>query len=358
MLKNKKILFIVPYPLAEAPSQRFRFEQYFDRLRELEFQFDVQSFIDEQTWRILYKPGFFVSKAMGILKGFLRRCWVLFRVFGYDFVFIHREASPVGPPFFEWIIGKVLGKKIIYDFDDAIWLPNTSDHNKIAASFKFHQKTKNICSWSYKVSCGNQYLANYALKFNRHVVVNPTTIDTVNLHNQTIDYSADRIAIGWTGTHSTIQYLDAIIDILAELEQQYQFEFIVISNRQPDFKLKSLRFIPWSKDTEIDDLCKMNIGIMPLEEDQWAEGKCGFKGLQYMSLGIPTIMSPVGVNREIIKDGQNGFLAKSKQEWKEKLERLIQDKSLRKQLGAAGKETILKRYSVLSNQDNFISLFS
>lgn len=347
----------MPYPLAEAPSQRFRFEQYFSRLTELHYQFDVQSFIDKKTWGILYKPGFFISKVVGILKGFLRRGLLLFKIGKYDFVFIHREAAPIGPPIFEWIIGRAFRKKIIFDFDDAIWLSNTSEHNKLVASIKWHQKTGKICSWSHKVSCGNQYLANYAKQFNRQVVINPTTIDTIHLHNQTIDYSEDRAVIGWTGTHSTIQYLDGVISAIAELEQKYSFDFIVISNVPPDIHLQSLRYIPWSKESEIQDLCKINIGIMPLEDDQWAEGKCGFKGLQYMSLGIPAVMSPVGVNKAIVQHGQNGYLAKNKQEWKDILEKLIQDKSLRKQIGQAGKETIDKRYSVLSNQDNFISLF-
>lgn len=358
MSNHKHIYFLVPYPLHQAPSQRFRFEQYFDSLEKNGYKYQVQSFIDEQTWFILYKPGKIFSKAWGICKGFLRRWLVLPRLISADFVFIHREAAPIGPPIFEWIISNLLRKKIIFDFDDAIWLPNTSDHNKIAAAFKYHSKTSSICSWSYKISCGNQYLANFARKYNSNVVVNPTTIDMDRLHTGTIDYTSKMPVIGWTGTHSTIPYLNHLVPVLKKLREQFPFKCIVISNKKPEFDFEGLEFIPWNKETEIEDLKKINIGIMPLRQDQWAEGKCGFKGLQYMSLGIATIMSPVGVNKEIIQEGQNGFLADGDEAWSEKLSLLIQDSVLREKLGRRGQETIRQKYSVTSNASNFIHLFS
>ncbi|MBP7477827.1 MAG: glycosyltransferase family 4 protein [Chitinophagales bacterium] len=352
-----KVIFLVPYPLKEAPSQRFRFEQYFDVLEKNQIDYRVSSFIDEKTWKILYKPGYYFQKTLGILLGFLRRKWVLLSIPFYDFVFIHREASPIGLPFLEFFISKIFRKRIIYDFDDAIWLENTSDTNKIAGSFKCHWKVKYICSWAYKVSCGNAYLADYAKQFNTNVVINPTTIDTEHLHNRSIDYKNGKSVIGWTGTHSTIGYLDAIVPILRELEEELEFAFIVISNRAPLFELKSLQFIPWNKETEIEDLLKMNIGIMPLEDDIWAKGKCGFKGLQYMSLGIATIMSPVGVNVEIIQERVNGLLASTREEWKDCLRELIIDIPLRNKLGAEGQKTIEARYSVKSNRQRFLELF-
>lgn len=357
MSRNKKILFLVPYPLKEAPSQRFRFEQYFEALDKNEICYEVSSFINKSTWDILYKPGHIFKKVSGIFSGFLHRFWILRKVTSYDFIFIHREASPIGPPMFEWVISKILKKKVIFDFDDAIWLPNTSENNKIVAAIKWHSKTASICQWSYKISCGNEYLKKYALNFNQNVVLNPTTIDTLNHHNQTINYDLDFPVMGWTGTHSTIKYLDKIIPVLDKLSKDHSFKFIVISNRKPEFDLKGLEYIPWNKSSEIEDLCKINIGIMPLEEDQWSEGKCGFKGLQYMSLGIATIMSPVGVNKSIIQDGINGFLAQDEKEWLRKLKELIEDKNLRKKLGQAGKQTIEKHFSVQRNEENFLALF-
>jgi glycosyltransferase involved in cell wall biosynthesis len=354
-----KILFVVPYPEGAAPSQRFRFEQYFSALREKGIAFSVHSFLDEKTWAILYKPGHGRQKAVGILKGFIRRVLLLFRVPGYDYVFIHREASPVGPPFFEWMASRVLRKRIIYDFDDAIWLPNTSESNKIAAGLKWHQKVGNICRWAYKVSCGNTYLQNFALQHNPNAFVNPTTIDTEHLHNQVKNQEGLGVpVIGWTGTHSTLRYLDPLVPVLQKLEAKHKFEFRVISNQPPDFSLCSLVYQPWQKSTEILDLLHFQVGVMPLEDDQWAKGKCAFKALQYMALGIPALVSPVGMNTEVVDHGLNGYLCQDQEEWYNYLERLIQEKELRISLGKAAREKVVQTYSVLANRENFLSLFS
>ncbi|MBC6607172.1 glycosyltransferase family 4 protein [Hymenobacter sp. BT188] len=353
------ILFIMPYPHGRAPSQRFRFEQYLDFLTEVGHTYELAPFISEATWAILYKPGHTLAKAMGILGGFLRRVRLMFSVQSYDYVFIHREASPIGPPLFEWLIAKGLGKRIIYDFDDAIWITNTSEANKIAASFKWHHKVESICRWSYKVSCGNKYLRDYAQQFTQRAIINPTTIDTVNLHNQVRDQHAPgRLVIGWTGTHSTLKYLNQVVPVLAELETRYDFEFRIISNQPPTLPLLSLRFQPWNKSTEIRDLAGMHIGLMPLEDDLWAKGKCAFKALQYMALGIPAIVSPVGMNTEVVQQGINGYVCTTPAEWQQSLESLLKDPELRIRLGEAARDTVVKRYSVLANKQNFLKLFS
>ena len=353
----KKIYFVIPYPLGEAPSQRFRFEQYLDILKENGYQLYLSSFLDLTAWGILYKPGHYFQKSTKIIAGFMRRIRDLFSMSEYDFVFIHREACPIGPPIFEWVIAKVLRKKIIYDFDDAIWLPNTSGNNKIVASIKCHSKVGYICRWSHKISCGNGYLAEYAQQFNKNVVVNPTTIDTINYHNRIKDEQTSSLIIGWTGTHSTIQYLDLIVPILQRLELKYDFTFMVISNEPPSFELKSLKYIKWRKETEIDDLLKFNIGIMPLTDDPWARGKCGFKALQYMSLGIPALVSPVGVNLTIVDDGINGMICTDAAEWEKALEKIMTDRNLIIKLSKEAQKKIENNYSVLSNSANFLSLF-
>src|SRR6186713_282224 len=118
----KKILFLVPYPVGESPSQRFRFEQYFSLLKDRGVQYRVQSFLNSHNWQLFFKPGNTFVKAWALLLGFGKRWVVLFQTLTYDFVFIHRETTPLGPPVMEWIMAKVLVRKIIYDFDDAIWL--------------------------------------------------------------------------------------------------------------------------------------------------------------------------------------------------------------------------------------------
>lgn len=353
-----KILFLFPYPSGTAASQRFRFEQYLDFLSEARFTYRLAPFLDEQTWRILYKPGYVLQKISGILRGFGRRFRLLFSIRQYNFVFIHREATPLGPPVVEWIIGKVLRKKIIYDFDDAIWLPNTSATNRIAAKLKWHHKTGSICRWAHKISVGNAYLADYARQFNPRVIINPTTIDTVHLHNQTKNQQTEQVVIGWTGTHSTIQYLHEIIPVLQQLETQFSFTFLVISDKEPTFSLGSLQYIPWRKSTEMDDLLRMNVGVMPLTDDKWAKGKCGFKALQYMALGIPALVSPVGVNTEIVDNGTNGFICAAPDDWCAHLAKLLTDFSLREQLGKNARRKVETHYSVQANRATFLGLFT
>ena len=357
----KSILFLVPYPEGQAPSQRFRFEQYLSALRNAGVSVTLQSFWNESTWNILYKRSHIVRKSIGFLLGKLKRIAVLFSLHRHDFVFIHREVLPVGPPVLEWMIAKVFRKKIIYDFDDAIWLPNTSESNQFVSAFKWQGKVKSICRWSYKISCGNEYLAHYASQFNTRVVLNPSTIDTEHLHNPSLSRTrpARPLTIGWTGSHSTLSYLREFQSVLKWLEENVtvEFRFLVIADQAPSIEFKSIEYLPWKKETEIEDLMKIDIGIMPLVDDEWAKGKCGFKILQYMALGIPTVASSVGVNSKIINQGENGFLCNHADDWKKHLGSLIASQELRLRIGNAGRKNVVENYSVSSNTDNFLSLF-
>lgn len=352
-----RILFVAPYPFGKAPSQRFRFEQYLDFFTEENWKYTFSSFLDEKTWNILYKPGYAPQKVWGILKGFVKRLVLLFSVPGFDFIFIHREATPIGPPWFEWVVAKVFRKKIIYDFDDAIWLLNTSENNRIVAGIKWHHKVKSICRWAYKVSCGNNFLCDFAKQYNANAYVNPTTIDTIHLHNQVKNQNTDPVVIGWTGTHSTMKYLDQIVPVLKDLESKYRFEFWVISNKAPEWKISSLVFKPWQKETEIADLLQFNAGIMPLEDDIWAKGKCAFKALQYMALGIPALVSPVGMNTEVVEHGVNGYICNNPQQWYSSLEEIINEPKLRENLGIAARKKIEINYAVTGNRLNFLGFF-
>ncbi|MBX2967385.1 MAG: glycosyltransferase family 4 protein [Cyclobacteriaceae bacterium] len=356
-----KVLFLIPYPLDNAPSQRFRFEQYFGMLADNETKHNTQVFLSQRDWTQLYQPGKNGLKIWMLLKGFLKRSLLLFKIPFYDFIFIHREAAPVGPPVFEWLIAKVFRKKIIYDFDDAIWLTDKKNENALERFIRFRSKVGLICNWSYKVSCGNEYLCNYTKQFTKNVVLNPTTIDTEFLHNPEKFHKkpSDKITIGWTGSHSTLKYLKQIELVLSDLEQKYpQLQFLVIADKAPDLNLQRLVFIPWSKETEAGDLAQIDIGIMPLPDDDWSKGKCGFKALQYMAMEIPCVVSPVGVNTKIIEHGVNGYHATTAEEWIQYLEALIHDAALRKKMGEEGRKKVIDQYSVLSNTSTFLSLFS
>ncbi len=358
-----KLLFLYPYPLYQAPSQRFRFEQYLTVLKSHGVTCICQSFWDNKTWNVLYYRSHYFIKMTGILKGFFRRLSIVLRYRKVDIVFIHRECLPIGPPLIEWIIARVLKKKIIYDFDDAIWLPNTSNENALASFLKQHGKVKSICRLSFKISCGNLYLKEFAEKFNPFAIVNPTTIDTTHLHNPArynVQKRQDIITIGWTGSHSTLKYLNILLPVFKKLESKFpnQWRLLIIADKPPDLNLGSIEFKQWSKETEIEDLLQLDIGIMPLPDDEWAKGKCGFKALQYLALEIPALVSSVGVNKSIVDHGINGYLCTTENEWLYYLEELLFDESLRKNMGRDGRKKIISNYSVLSNSSNFLDLLS
>jgi glycosyltransferase involved in cell wall biosynthesis len=263
-------------------------------------------------------------------------------------VFIHREASPLGPPIFEWILTKVWRKKVVFDFDDAIWIPNTSQENKLAASLKAFWKIPKICKWVDTVAGGNDYLCNFAREQGaKNVLYLPTVVNTTNKYNQIKQHEEKaQVAIGWTGSHSTLKYLDALIPVLQQVESETNAQFIVIADKKPDLPLKNLVFVPWNEQTEIEDLLKIDIGLMPLTSDQWSEGKCGFKLIQYLSVGIPAIASPVGVNTRIIEEGKNGYICTNNKEWASAIKSLIADATARQKMGVYGREKMVKEYSI------------
>jgi glycosyltransferase involved in cell wall biosynthesis len=353
-----RILFITPYPFDKAPSQRFRFEQYLPELDRLGWKYRLSPFVDDAAWKVLYAPGHVFRKTFGLLRGYMRRWMDLLTLFRYDVVFIHREASPFGPPVIEWMITRLFKKYTVYDFDDAIWIPNTSESNRNATRFfKSFSNMEKICKWSTVISAGNSYLANHAVDFNRNVKVLPTTIDTESYHNEVSNHETDRLVIGWTGSHSTLPLLDTVVPVLQALQEKYTFDFHVICDVPPKFRLKNIHFIPWKKETEIKELLRLNIGIMPLPDNEWTKGKCGFKALQYMALGIPPVVSAVGANNEIVDHGVNGLLCHDLSEWHDNLERLITDRLLLNHLSSKTRAKVESNYSVYSQRKLFISLF-
>jgi len=351
-----KVLFLVPYPLHRAPSQRFRVENFLPFLDQQGIEYKLAPFLDEATFSILYSNASAIRKGLGVLKGFLKRLYLLlFAIHRYDYVFVHREASPLGPPIFEFLAAKVFRKKLIYDFDDAIWIADST--NKALNWVKAYWKVRHICSWAHTVVGGNEYLCNYARQYNANVVLIPSCVDVERQHNKLKDQDQRPLTLGWTGSHSTLKYLDRLVPQLSALAAR-GVRILIICNKPPAFHFEGLQFVQWKEETEIDDLLQMNIGIMPLEEDAWSKGKCGFKLIQYLSLGIPAIASPVGVNQQIIEEGKNGFLATTIEQWQQAIDTLVDDEALRKQMGTAGRSKIEKDYSIQAYETVFAGLFS
>jgi glycosyltransferase involved in cell wall biosynthesis len=248
--------------------------------------------------------------------------------------------------------------KMIFDFDDSIWVQNVSAGNKMFSFFKNAEKTKDIIAKADLVFAGNNYLAGFARQFNENVVIVPTTIDT-EIYKPILKNAKEKICIGWSGSITTIEHMETKMQALKAIKNKYgnKVYFKIIGDGRyynEDLKTQGL---PWKKETEIHDMAEFDIGIMPLPDTEWAKGKCGLKGLQYMALGVPTIMSPVGVNSEIIQDGENGFLADSDEEWVNKLSLLIESFELRRKIGNTGRKTVEEKYSIHTNSKLYLRYF-
>jgi glycosyltransferase involved in cell wall biosynthesis len=338
-----RLLALVPSLYDTSPGQRFRMEQWEPLLRESGVQIDWHSFECKDLNSVLYKPGQVREKLRLTLRAFIRRAQVLRSVRDYDAVYVFREASLLGPPIFERWAHRA-GVPLIFDFDDAIFVPYISPSNRYLSLLKLPQKTRTICRISAHVMAGNPYLADYARAVNGNVTIVPTTIDT---DKYTVERrpASDPPVIGWSGSYSTVQHLDTLRGALSRLAERERFRLQVIGT--PSYSLDGVEVeaMRWQAATEVADLRRMDVGVMPLPDDQWSRGKCGLKALQYMALGIPTLCSPVGVNSDIIQDGQNGFLAATDAEWVEKLSRLLRSPELREQIGMAGRRTVETQYS-------------
>jgi glycosyltransferase involved in cell wall biosynthesis len=343
--KPKQLHFLLIYPLNTAPSQRFRFEQFFPLLDKSGIVYTVDCFYDENTFSKLYANGNKLVLLFRLLLCFSRRCFHLFRLQQYDCVFIQRGAAPFGPPIFEWVIGKVFQKPIIYDFDDAIWRQPDAQ-SSLKRLIKSTNKVSTICRWAHTVVVGNDYLAAYAQRYNTNVVVIPTVVDTETRFVPAAQNNPKQITIGWTGSHTTLPYLESLEPVLAELQKQYAFSFLVMANKPPVLPMLQYYFVPWSEEAEVRELQKIDIGIMPLPDDEWTKGKCGFKAIQYMALQKPAVASAVGVNAAIIDHGVNGFLCRTTEDWKLSLGQLLRNPSLITEQGKAARKKIEACFSL------------
>ncbi len=354
----KKILILANHRKDRSPGQRFRFEQYIDFLNRNGFQCELSSLLSEKDDKVFYSKGNWISKFLIFIKCYRKRLKDVKRANQFDIIFIFREAFFTGTTYFEKKL-KQLPVKIIFDFDDSIWIPNVSDANKNWNWLKNPNKTKEIIAVADLVFAGNNYLANYANTVNTNVVVIPTTIDT-DEYKKSKKTANKKIIIGWSGSITTIQHFEYAIPFLNEIKHKYgdKIEIKIIGDENYINKNLGIKGIAWNKENEIKELSTFDIGIMPLPNDEWSKGKCGLKGLQYMALEIPTIMSPVGVNTKIIKDSENGFLANTVEEWVLKISQLIESETLREKIGKNGRITVVENYSVKAIKHSYLNEFN
>lgn len=351
-----RVLAIVPSIYDTSPGQRFRIEQWEPILSQSGVEITYAPFESPDLNTVLYQRGHTLSKVGAVIRSVSRRRAELKLIEGFDLIYLFREAALLGPPWFERKVA-ASGVPIVFDFDDAIFIAYKSPSNGYLSYLKFPQKTAEICRLSTHIMAGNQYLADYAVKENTNVTVVPTTIDTGKYLPVDKISEPETITIGWSGSYSTIQHLDTIREILQELAKTEKFRLRVIGTPTYDLPGVDVESMPWRAASEVADLSPIDIGLMPLPDDRWTKGKCGFKALQYMGLGIPCIISPVGVNSTIVTDGENGFLADSKDDWLEKIKLLLHSPDLRRKLGHAGRETVEREYSATAVVPTVLEIF-
>lgn len=358
MERPRRILFVTSHRLDRSPNQRFRFEQYIGHLERNGWTCEVSPIVSAADDKFLYKPGHFVDKLRFVRRAIAQRRKDVARAKEFGIVFVCREALMTRSTLFERRFASSPAT-LVYDFDDAIWLLSVSDANKRWGWVKDAGKTARIIGMAGHVFAGNRYLADYAGRYNPNVSIVPTTIDTDEYQPAARRHEGP-VVIGWSGSITTIQHFQYAVPALRAIKEKYGQRVAIRVVGDGSFREPSLGItgLPWRKETELDDLRAMDIGIMPLPDDEWARGKCGLKGLQYMALGVPPIMSPVGVNSEIVQDGVNGFLAGGVEEWVEKLSRLIDDADLRRRMGQAARTTVEERYSVKAWRDRYLHLFN
>lgn len=354
----KKVLFIANHRLGRSPGQRFRFEQYLNFLEENDYEWEISNIISEKDDAILYSKGNLLEKAALANKAWKIRKHDAKRANEFDVIFIFREALLTRSVSFEKLFAASTAK-VIFDFDDAIWLPNVSSGNKMLQMLKNPSKTEKIIGMADLIFAGNRYLADFASQYNSNVKVIPTTIDT-NYHHRKNFSENTLICIGWTGTQTTLKYLNELLPVFIQLKEKFKerISFKVICDQAWNPTEIEVNNEVWDPKTEIQQLEGIDIGVMPLTDDAWSRGKCGFKGLQYMALEIPSVLSPVGVNTEIIEDGLNGFLAETDEDWMRILSLLIEDSDLRKSIGKEARKTIELKYSVEANKALYLESFN
>jgi glycosyltransferase involved in cell wall biosynthesis len=239
---------------------------------------------------------------------------------------------------------------VVFDFDDAIFLPSVSDANRLIGALKLPQKVATIIRRSRHVIAGNEYLADYARQYNSAVTTIPTCVDTTRFAPRADGRArSEGVAptIGWIGSPTTASYIRDLAPVLRQVRQRDPFRLRVSGTGDP-LELGGLDIdnTAWSLAHEVELFNTCDVGVYPLADDDWSKGKCGFKAIEFMACGVPVVAAAVGVNRDIIQDGVNGFLASTEAEWIDKLTRLLEDPALRRRFGEAGRRTIEDRYSL------------
>lgn len=354
-----KILFLVAYSELAA-SSRTRVYDYFPFLEKREIEYKYICFTPKKLHGLTSKHKSLVSKIFYyFFVGFFLKLVKIVQTIAisrsYDIIFIQKIIFPFG---LEKLL-KLLNKNIIFDFDDAIFTSDDKKNilNKIKINFQ-EKGFRNMLRVAKLCLVENEYNKNIAIKHCSWIetITGPIDIQKYFVKEKNTN---SKIIIGWTGSPYTSKYLYEIKDVLKELLRKYNIILRFVGVNE-NFKKIGIdcEIKKWSLETEVPLIQSFDIGIMPLPENEWTRGKGGYKLLQYMACGIPAVASPVEINKEIVKDGVNGFLANSHKKWVEKISILIENEELRIRFGQAGRKTVEEKYSLEKASERMLSLFS
>lgn len=346
-----KVFGVCAFP-KEFPCTRYRLLQFVEPLREQGIELEVRPFLESEKYAAFYDGRGGVARLLTLVRPLLRRFRDIKRARECDVILVQREAMLFGPAFFERLYRVVGSKPMILDLDDAVYIPYLSPkYGKIGSFLKFFGKTDSLIRQADVVVCGGRYLSEYARNKGANSVVIPTVVDTDKFHP--VKKNNAPMVIGWIGTESTFPFLESIFPVLQRLADRYDFLLRIRGSGKDRVEIDGVKVenLPWSLETEIADFQSFDIGLYPLKIGdeaslEWIQGKSGFKAIQYLSLGLPFVMSPIGVCAEMGIPNETHFLAESETDWEEKLTLLLEDKNLRIRMGDSGRKFSLKEYSL------------
>lgn len=326
-----------------AGSSRMRSYQYFPYLEKAGMKITVKPFFDDDYLKDFYAGKKNIST---VIKSYLRRLFVLFSVFKYDRVVIEKEVFPFLPAVAEWML-RLFGVRYVVDYDDAIFHNYDLSSNPLMKKL-LGNKIAKVMKYSGTVVAGNTYLADYAKKSGaKNIEIIPTVIDLVRYPiKQEAQY--DKFIVGWIGTKTTFEkHLLPCKKWIKELQNQdSNIQFNIVGITQDMDLGKNVKYIQWTEQTEVSEILKMDVGIMPLQDSQWEKGKCAYKLIQYAACGIPGVASDVGMNKEVCVDSKSGFIAETNEEWIEKILVLKNNKESRIKMGGYARNLVRNQFCI------------
>ncbi len=353
-----KLVSFTKYSKSGA-SSRYRFFQYQNIFEGNGLVFDVHPFFNDKYLLHKYNKGY--NRFIHIISAFIRRAFFILTISAGSIVYIEYELVPFFPSFFErWLLWR--GCKIILDYDDALFHQYKSHPNSIIRYFLGH-KIDTVMRLSHIVVTGNRYLFQYAQRAGANrVELIPTVIDVrrykLKQHLAESKNSVDSFIIGWIGSPTTAPYLQTIAPALAEICQNGNTILRLVGSGPIEIPGVPVEVIQWSEETEVNEICNFDVGIMPLPDDPWTRGKCGLKLIQYMGCAIPIIASPIGVNSEILSDGFNGYSATTNEQWVIALRNLQISKKARSLMGLNGRMRVEEHYCLHVTSSHWLRLLN